>query len=258
VRGFWTTSFNANGFIIAARTEKWYLLILFLLRDSPETIPCSVEPNIPFAPECNSVPGQISNDFSRIDVPRGHLDGHIAFPWGFNTTVQGVGTLKHTWNNKVVAETLPTYICGSSSIPNIPPNPIATVDWYRTWDPSGKGAFVYSLEVVSYGAYKLNARCRDRPDAILDPAQRLFRRSRVQTFRLQITDAPKMLSIITTPSPAYLPPPTIAPSSYFLCADPGSISRKRTRRRAGRRRTCSTCSISSTLLEASRCINGRG
>ena len=69
VRGFWTTPFNANGFIITVRTEKWYFPpVLFLLRDSPETIPCSIEPNIPIEPDCSSAPGQISNDISRIDA----------------------------------------------------------------------------------------------------------------------------------------------------------------------------------------------
>jgi hypothetical protein len=81
--GIWTTSINA--------------------------IPSSVEPNIPFAPDYDSVPGQISKDFfSRIDVPRGHSDGYLTFPWGLNITIQSVGTLKHTWSNKIMADTCQT------------------------------------------------------------------------------------------------------------------------------------------------------
>jgi hypothetical protein len=89
------------------------------LHDSPEPIHCSVEPNIPFAPDYDSIPGQIPKDFfSRIDVPRGHSDGYMTFPWGLNITVQSVGTLKHTWSNKVMADTLSAYIRGSTFLPN--------------------------------------------------------------------------------------------------------------------------------------------
>ena len=72
-----------------------------------------------------------------------------------------------SWLNVVA---LSAYIRGSTFLPNIPPNPIATFNRNRAWDPSGKGAFVCSLEVVSHGAHNLIARCRDRPDAIIDPA----------------------------------------------------------------------------------------
>jgi hypothetical protein len=77
-------------------------------------------------------------------VPRGHSDGYMTFPWGLNITVQSVGTLKHTWSNKIMADTLSAYVRGSTFLPNVPPNPITSVNWYQAWDASGKGAFVYS------------------------------------------------------------------------------------------------------------------
>ena len=74
MEGIWTTSINANGFIIDARTEKQ--ASPFSLRDSAETVSCSIEPNITFASDYDSVLGQIFKDFfSRIDVPRGRSDG---------------------------------------------------------------------------------------------------------------------------------------------------------------------------------------
>ena len=45
-------------------------------------------------------------------------------------------------------------------------------------------------------------------------------------LRLKFTDVPKLLDIITTPTPASLPP-TTAPGSPFLCADLESIQENR-------------------------------
>jgi len=78
-------------------------------------------------------------------VPRGHSDGYMVFPWGLNYTVQSVGSLKHTWSDKVMADTLSAYVRGSTFLPNLPPLPVATVSWYQAWDPSGNGTFVYLL-----------------------------------------------------------------------------------------------------------------
>ena len=78
-------------------------------------------------------------------MPRGHSDGYMVFPWGLNYTVQSVGSLKHTWSDKVMADTLSAYVRGSTFLPNLPPLPVATVSWYQAWDPSGNGTFVYLL-----------------------------------------------------------------------------------------------------------------
>ena len=112
---------------------------------SPTTIIYSFEPSIPYAPNYQSKVGQISKDFySRIEVPRGHTDGEMTFPWGLTVTVQSVGTLKHTWSYKVMADAISSYVRGSTFLPNILPVPIATMNWYQAWDPSGKGTLVFS------------------------------------------------------------------------------------------------------------------
>ena len=92
------------------------------------------------------MPGQLSDGFfSRIEAPRVHTDGYMIFPWGLNITVQSVGTLKHSWSNEVMSDTISAYVRGSTFLPAIPPLPVATVNWYQAWDPSGKGSFVSSL-----------------------------------------------------------------------------------------------------------------
>ena len=74
-------------------------------------------------------------------MPRGHTNGYMAFPWGLNITVMSVGSLKHTWSNKVMADTLSAYVRGSTFTPEGILSPIATATWYQVWDPSGKGLF---------------------------------------------------------------------------------------------------------------------
>ena len=82
----------------------------FPLCDSPGTIPRSYEPDIPFVPNYKYVPGLISNCiFSRINIPHGHTNGYMTFPWGLNVTIQSVGSLKHTWSNNVMADSLRLY-----------------------------------------------------------------------------------------------------------------------------------------------------
>jgi len=68
----------------------------------------------------------------------------MTFPWGFNITIQSVGTLKHTWSNKALADTVSAYVRGSTFLTNIPPLPFTTVNWYQAWDPCGKGPSVSS------------------------------------------------------------------------------------------------------------------
>jgi len=115
------------------------------LRDSPEFVPYSIEPDIPFAPGTEHVPGEISKGFfSRIDMPRGHTNGYMTFPWGLNITVMSVASLKHTWSNKVMADAVSAYVRGSTFFPESTQNPIVTVTWYQAWDPSGKGLSVFS------------------------------------------------------------------------------------------------------------------
>jgi len=77
----------------------------------------------------------------------------MAFPWGSNITIQGVGTLKHTWSNKTLADTVYSYVRGSTFLPGIPPLPITTVNWYQVWDPSGKGLSILPPEVTFHDAY---------------------------------------------------------------------------------------------------------
>ena len=82
----------------------------FPLCDSPGTIPRSYESDIPFVPNYKYVPGLISNCiFSRINIPYGHTNGYMTFPWGLNVTIQSVGSLKHTWSNNVMADSLRLY-----------------------------------------------------------------------------------------------------------------------------------------------------
>lgn len=92
------------------------------------------------------MPGQISDGFfSRIDLSRGHTNGYMAFPWGLNITVLSVGSLKHTWNHKVMADAISAYVRGSTFTPEGIPSPIAAVTWYQAWDPSGKGPSIFSV-----------------------------------------------------------------------------------------------------------------
>ena len=101
----------------------------------------SVEPDIPFVPNYKSRAGQISEGFfSRVDVPRGHTNGYMTFPWGFDVTLRAVGNLKHTWSNEVMADAISAYVRGSTYLPAIPPLPIATVTWFQAWDSEGKGS----------------------------------------------------------------------------------------------------------------------
>ena len=76
----------------------------------------------------------------------------MAFPGVFNITTQEVGTLKHTWNNKALVDTV-SYVRNSTFFPGIPLFPIATVNWYQAWNPSDEGPSVSRLEMEFRGAY---------------------------------------------------------------------------------------------------------
>ena len=99
------------------------------------------------------MPGQVSEDFfSSIDVPRGHTDGTMIFPSGYNLTVAAVTTVKHTWSKKVIGDAISAYVRGSTFLPEIPPIPVATVNWYQVWDNYGNGTFPH-FEMMFRDAY---------------------------------------------------------------------------------------------------------
>ena len=126
----------------------------FPLCGSPGTIPRSYESDIPFAPNYKYVPGLISNcTFSRINILHGHTSGYMAFLWGLNVTVQSVRSLKHTRNNKVMADTVFAYTRASTFIAEDTSSPITAVTWYQTWDPSGNNSLVFSLNTAFHNAY---------------------------------------------------------------------------------------------------------
>jgi len=162
---YWNASINANGLIIETYTED-------------------VKPQVPYVPNYKGVPGLISEDFySRIEVPRGHASGHIAFPWGEKYDVQAIGNIKHTWSNKIMADTISAYVRGSTYLPSLPSLPVTTVSWYQAWDTNGKE--VQSMQ------FSLQP---DGPEV-------------TQDFRLQLTDVPDILTIVTSPKPEIVPPP---------------------------------------------------
>ena len=180
----------------------------------------SVGPDIPFAPNYNSVPGQISEDFfSRVDLPRGHFDGRMTFPWGLNDTVKSVGSMKHSWSKKVMADTISAYVRGSTFLPAIPPNPVATVTWFQVWDSAGKGP---SLFFCGFAASVLNVRAC------------VLQRSILCNTLSNLTMAPKCKRSgyrsptsrsSSTSSPPQRPSPSLSHTrtrnSPSPCADPG-------------------------------------
>lgn len=96
---------------------------------------CSVEPKIPYGPNYKSKQGQISEGFyNRLDAPRAITEGVVIFPGGPKYTVKSVGSIKHTWSQEIMANTLSAYIRGSVFLPD------ATLSWYQSWDNSGKGS----------------------------------------------------------------------------------------------------------------------
>ena len=72
-------------------------------------------------------------------MPRGHTDGFISFPWGLKYTVQSIGSLKHTWSQEIMADSIAAYVRGTTFLPAVPPLPAATLNWFQVWDNSGKG-----------------------------------------------------------------------------------------------------------------------
>lgn len=67
----------------------------------------------------------------------------MTFPWGLSVPIRSVGSLKHTWSNKVMSDAISAYVRGSTFLPAIPPLPAATVTWFQTWDSAGNGTCVF-------------------------------------------------------------------------------------------------------------------
>jgi hypothetical protein len=136
-----------------------------------------------------------------MDAPRAHTDGTMIFPWGLQYPVQSVGSLKHTWGYKNMADSLSALVRGTVLLPNLLPIPVGTLNWFQAWDNAGKGAFIFPLRVTFRSAYiELFAEV----DSLQYLAQPDYTSSG-QLFRLQITDQPETLSIVTTPKPVGLP-----------------------------------------------------
>lgn len=52
-----------------------------------------------------------------------------------------------------MADSISAFVRGSVFLPNLPPIPIGTLNWFQAWDNSGKGVFVFSLWMTFRGAY---------------------------------------------------------------------------------------------------------
>ena len=97
-----------------------------------------------------------------------------------------------------MADTLSAYTRGSTFTAEDTSSPITAVTWYQAWDPSGNGSFVSSLAMT----HVLNGYIEiDSMQFLLQPDYS----SDGEVFRLQITDAPEILSIDTRPKPVSLP-----------------------------------------------------
>jgi hypothetical protein len=136
----WKCSVNAKGFVLrhAPKSEP-FLPMLFLLRVSPESIPCSVEPGVPFAPNHNSIPGQISTDFFQ-------QDRHASSPF----RASGL------WSTRgaTISWLIPSPLTSVARRPSpTPPGSCFYHPWCQTWYSSCKVAFICSPE-ASYGAHK--------------------------------------------------------------------------------------------------------
>jgi len=194
VQGSWRISVNVEGFIIETRRSVSNPLpfSLFFPRDLPAR---SVEPGLPFASNHRSVSGQVADGlFSRMDIPRAHMTGYMVLPSGHNITLdRGIGTLKHTWSHRPMADRLSAYVRGTGFISDPP----ATVNWYQAWDLPGNGMYDLSLpwHVFSTRVAEIDSMQLLQPGG--PPGS--------QVSRIQITDDPEILNIVTTPTPTSLP-----------------------------------------------------
>jgi len=92
-----------------------------------------------------------------------------------------------------MADSLSAYVRGTGFIPDPP----ATVSWYQAWDLSGNGMYDFALSwhVFSTRVAEIDSMQLLQPGG--PPG--------TQVFRIQITDDPEILNIVTTPRPTSLP-----------------------------------------------------
>lgn len=104
-----------------------------------------------------------------------------------------------------MSDAISAYVRGSTFLPSIPPLPIATVTWFQVWDSAGNGTLFFKpyFWVIVRSAYTEG--CVVEVDSVQYLVQPDNDGSEEQVFRLQITDAPELLSIFTTPKPVSLP-----------------------------------------------------
>ena len=118
---------------------------VLLFCNSLGTIPCSIGPIIPFAPNSKSVPEQTSNLLHQWDR---------CISWSYRRAHDFLLRFQHhrseRRNFKTRAEQQGH---GQPHLPSQnPPIPVAIVNWHRTWDSSGNGEFSRS-DMVSSDVY---------------------------------------------------------------------------------------------------------
>ena len=75
---------------------------------------------------------------SRIEIPRGHLEGDVTYPWGLRyPNLKGVATLKHIWSKKPMQDSVDSYIRGIVYLPE--ELSVQTLQWYQTFKDSEGG-----------------------------------------------------------------------------------------------------------------------
>ena len=101
-----------------------------LLREPPETIPCSAELSIPFVLNYNYGAGLSADCFGGIDVYRGHSDAPVAFP-GASTSPFRASEVQITRGTTRLWLTRSPPMSVAPSLPNIPSNSTPTLDQYQ-------------------------------------------------------------------------------------------------------------------------------
>jgi len=82
--------------------------------------------------------GLLRGDFhSRIEIPRGDLEGDVTYPWGLRyPNFKGKATLKHVWSKKPLQDSIDSYIRGVVYLEE----PSITLQWFQT-SKDGKGGW---------------------------------------------------------------------------------------------------------------------
>jgi len=69
--------------------------------------------------------------YTRVEIPRGHIDGNVTYPWGQSYTgLKSLVTLKHSWSRKPMQHSVNSYVRGVTYLPETPS--VQTVNWYQT------------------------------------------------------------------------------------------------------------------------------